>query len=209
LPENGAENIDKDTTIQWSCSDPDKDILRYDLYFGTSNPPPKYQSDIVDTVFSLASLEYQTTYFWYVVAKDWKESTVSPVWSFTTETGNQPPVAFAGRDTTVEAVSPLGAEVSLDGSGSSDPDNDALLFTWLEKGDTLSGPTPNALSNITLPLDRHAIQLVVSDQKGGYATDDVIWNVIDTVPPELHVSLVPDTLWPPNNKMVNITATIF
>ncbi|MFB3126132.1 MAG: hypothetical protein ACE1Z8_01495, partial [Candidatus Acidiferrales bacterium] len=48
---------------------------------------------------------------------------------------NQPPVAEAGSPQTVQSIGPEGAPVTLDGSGSSDPDGGALTFSW-------TGPFP-------------------------------------------------------------------
>ena len=39
-PMNGAVNQNINTTLSWSCSDPNGDPLTYDVYFGTSNNPP-------------------------------------------------------------------------------------------------------------------------------------------------------------------------
>ena len=38
--------------------------------------------------------------------------------------------------------------------------------------------------------------------------DTVEINVVDTNPPQLHVSVNPTVLWPPNNKMVRVTPTV-
>ena len=43
---------------------------------------------------------------------------------------NQPPLAAAGADQTVECTSPAGASFTLDGSGSSDPDANLALTSW-------------------------------------------------------------------------------
>ncbi len=92
---------------------------------------------------------------------------------------NQPPVANAGPDQTVECTSHSGASVTLDGSGSSDPDNDPLTYAWTWTGGTASGATPT----VTLPLGSHEVTLTVDDGKGGTATDVVVVNVVDTTPP--------------------------
>jgi len=82
---------------------------------------------------------------------------------------NQPPVANAGPDRTVGATSPAGALVTLNGTGSSDPDGDPLSFTWAGPFGTATGPTPT----VTIPRGTHTITLTVTDPHGASATDTV------------------------------------
>jgi hypothetical protein len=121
---------------------------------------------------------------------------------------NQSPIANAGDTQTIEAASPAGAEITFDGSESTDPDDDPLTYTWRENGEIIAGPTSSPTSCVTLTLGTHAIELTVADDKGGTDTHEVIINVQDTTPPEISVSVNPNLLWPPNRKMVDITATV-
>ena len=83
-------------------------------------------------------------------------------------TVNQAPVADAGSGQTVNAN--LGsAIVTLDGSGSSDPDGDPLTFTWTGPFGTVGGVSPT----VTLPGGVHTITLTVEDGRGGVDTDTV------------------------------------
>src|SRR5205807_9089305 len=91
------------------------------------------------------------------------------------ESANRPPIANAGTDRTVEAISPGGARVTLDGSTSSDPDGDPLTYTWTGPFGTVSGPKPM----VTLPLGTNMITLTVSDGIGGIATATVTISVVD------------------------------
>lgn len=121
---------------------------------------------------------------------------------------NTPPVANAGPDQTLECTSCCATEVALDGIGSCDPDADLLTYTWRENSDVIAGPTTESQSTVTLPLGEHLIELTVDDGKGGTDTDEVICNIVDTTPPDISVVLNPDELWPPNHKMVSITAAV-
>jgi Bacterial surface protein, Ig-like domain/FlgD Ig-like domain/FG-GAP repeat/K319L-like, PKD domain len=96
---------------------------------------------------------------------------------------NQPPVADAGSDQTVEGTSPAGALVTLDGTGSTDADNDQLTYIWRENGNIIAGPTLSATSTATLGFGSHTIELTVDDGKGGTDTDEALVNVVDTTPP--------------------------
>ncbi len=90
---------------------------------------------------------------------------------------NTPPTAHAGPDATYDA----GAQISLDGTGSSDPDGDSLTYQWQQ---VAGSPTVDfqtsanaSIVTFTAPTDlAHAVTLTfrlrVSD---GFAsdTDDV------------------------------------
>jgi hypothetical protein len=123
---------------------------------------------------------------------------------------NQPPDADAGPDQTVEGESYEGTEVTLDGSGSTDPDStpgtndDIVSFDWYE-GDILLGS--GEILNYTFPLGSHTITLVVTDSFGETDHDDATIVVQDTTPPDFMLSVTPNVLWPPNHKMVQIIPT--
>ncbi len=116
----------------------------------------------------------------------------------------RPPVANAGPDQTVSADTKCMAQVTLDGRGSSDPDDDPLTYTWTGAFGTVTGQTPI----VTLPLGTFKTTLTVDDGLGGTASDEVVITVRDTTPPMLSVALSSDTLWPPNHKLVPIAATV-
>ncbi len=127
-----------------------------------------------------------------------------------------PPAAVAGPGQLVECESAAGTLVTLDGSGSSDPNSspgtndDIVLFEWYE----LVGPTDELplgegeLLVTPLALGDHGIRLRVTDSYGNFDEDELWVTVQDSTPPELAVSLAPDTLWPPNHRMVQIDASL-
>jgi len=115
--------------------------------------------------------------------------------SFTVTQANHPPTANAGADQTVEMTGPSGASVTLNGSGSTDPDSDPLTYTWSESGSTIAtgvGPT------LTLAKGVHTITLTVDDGKGGTDTDDVQITVQDTTAPAF--GTLPDITVPPTSN---------
>jgi hypothetical protein len=117
---------------------------------------------------------------------------------------NQAPVANAGPDQASEVVFDCMTLVTLDGSGSSDDDGDLLGFNWTWKGGSATGDNPT----IQLPLGTHIITLFLDDGKGGTDSDTVNVTVIDTTPPQFSVSVSPDTLRPPNHKMVEVNVDV-
>ena len=98
---------------------------------------------------------------------------------------NRPPTANAGVDVTVAANAACTAAVTLNGSGSSDPDGDPLTYSWTGPFGSASAPNPT----VTLALGTSTIALTVDDGRGGHAADTVVVNVTDTTPPA--VSNVP------------------
>ncbi len=84
-PQDGSTDQSINSTLNWSCSDPENDPLTYDIYFGGVNPPAMVNSGQSDTSYNPGILNQNTTYYWKVVAHDLANTTEGPVWSFTTE----------------------------------------------------------------------------------------------------------------------------
>ncbi|MCD6333012.1 MAG: hypothetical protein J7L89_07040 [Bacteroidales bacterium] len=84
-PADGAKDLGVNTSISWDCVDPDGDMILYQVYYGTDNPPPVYLNNYTFNTFKPDRLAYGTTYYWKIKARDAKGHTVEgPVWSFST-----------------------------------------------------------------------------------------------------------------------------
>jgi hypothetical protein len=85
LPAHQATGVAINPQLAWQCSDPDGDSLTYDIYFGNQQAPPLADSNYHGCSYQPTGLEYETSYYWKVAAKD-NHGTVTqgPVWVFTT-----------------------------------------------------------------------------------------------------------------------------
>jgi hypothetical protein len=122
----------------------------------------------------------------------------------------QPPVANAGPDQTVECTGNAQAAVHLDGSASTDPNGDITLYEWFEHfglADQVLLGTGSTLT-VSLPVGVHTITLRVTDATGKTSTDEVVVQVVDTIPPIVDAHVTPSTLWPPNHKLVSVRANL-
>ena len=104
---------------------------------------------------------------------------------------NEPPIANAGPDITVEWVAE-GTSVTLDGSLSTDSSIYGLTYTWTGPFLEGSGTTTGIRPVVTLPsIGTSDIRLSVDDGTDGSADDWVTVNVVDTTAPTIVVNLVP------------------
>jgi hypothetical protein len=140
-----------------------------------------------DTSFTLTILGFQNSSGALVTQFISQEGGTNSVRLFATLEQNTRPVADAGTDQTVEQTGTL-TNVTLDGSGSSDPDGDALTYTWTGGG--LSGVS-GASPTVQLPAGSHTITLTVGDGELT-ATDTVQVTVQDTTDPTIAGSRTPD-----------------
>lgn len=91
---------------------------------------------------------------------------------------NQPPVANAGANQTVEC----GSMTRLDGSASSDPDGDPLTFEWRE-GTMVLGY--GSVLSVDLGLGSHTVTLTVKDSHDATADATLTVVVRDTTAPSV------------------------
>jgi len=99
-PSDNTSNVQVNTQLRWSCSDPDGDALAYDIYLDTRYPPALKIRDYASTTYNPGPLLYNTTYYWQVKARDENGAeNNSSIWSFktrvnTTNNETPPPPAY-------------------------------------------------------------------------------------------------------------------
>jgi hypothetical protein len=121
---------------------------------------------------------------------------------------NNPPVANAGPDQMIECD--RSGVVTLDGSASYDPDGDAITYEWKQvSGTAVTLAVSGAKAQFTAaPPGVYEFQLTVTDAYGASSTDNVVVTIKDTKPPVVTLEFNPNMLWPPNHKMMDISAMI-
>jgi hypothetical protein len=71
FPTNSSTNVSVFSSLSWSGGDPDGDNVTYDVYFGTTDSPPKVvnkQSNL--SYYPPETLSNNTVYYWKIVAWD-------------------------------------------------------------------------------------------------------------------------------------------
>lgn len=174
-------------------------VLTYSVVDGPQNGS---LSDIVDGKLTYTpNSDYNgPDSFTFKVNDGGKDSNVATV-SITVTAANDAPVADAGDDQTVECTN----SVTLDGTGSSDPEGDTpLSYEWREGANVLG---TGATLNVTLGSGPHVITLKVTDPGGASSEDTVNINVVDTIAPTLVSNGQTISLWPANKKLHTISVS--
>ena len=126
-PPDSAEDVDLNTNLLWSGGDPDGDDVSYNVYLGTSNPPPFV--DNTDTTYycPLNPLSHNTTYYWKIVAIDeYGLQTASPIWTFKTTLGNPPSKPESPNPG--DYATGIWLDTTLSWGESTDPDGDPVSY---------------------------------------------------------------------------------
>ena len=96
---------------------------------------------------------------------------------------NQPPIANAGEDITVEQETFDGTQVLLSGKNSTDPENDELIYSWTWDGGSAEGMEVSHL----FPHGTTEVRLTVTEKVlGKSSTDTVLVTVQDTTAPKIY-----------------------
>jgi len=189
-PTDGATDVSVDVDLSWTGGDPDEgDIVTYDVYFGITTSPQKILSNQSTTTHDHSTLDYDTTYYWKIVAWDNHDaSTSGPIWSFTTEstgnggnggnngnggngdgTTNQPPVANASAGEPYQGF--VNSEILFNGILSNDRDGFITSWHW-DFGDGTNGSGEITI-HVYSEIDIYTVTLTVTDDDGFTDTDTV------------------------------------
>ena len=198
VPTSGAVDVPVDADLTWSTSvDPESSAVVYDVYFGSSETPPRVLHGVAGTLFDPGKLSYGTTYHWMVTAQDVDGGrSEGALWSFTTEV-NEPPSAPTEPNPADGAMNaPLG--MNLTWADSDDPEGSAVTYdVYLGTSTT----PPLVAAALAAPLyDPEHLQhsrtyrwRVVAIDDGGRRTEGGLWafSTIGNEPPSAPASPTP------------------
>jgi hypothetical protein len=160
-------------------SDPDEDPITHQW----SGPAGITLSSTTASqpTFTAPEVEEDTDYTFTLVVNDGTEDSTPDQITVTVKHVNQPPVADAGSDQSVNE----GATVTLDGTGSSDPDDDPITYQWsVPAGITLSSTTASQPTFTAPEVEEdtdYTFTLVVNDGTEDSTPDQVTVTVKDVV----------------------------
>jgi hypothetical protein len=206
IPVNNSTNIDINTDLYWTCSDPDNDKLTYDVFFGKNNPPNQVISNQSKNFFNPGKMDYNTTYCWKIKAWDNKNTfNISPTWKFTTEPyipddhqndddskhhENNPPLANASASQNYGLV---GSSIQFNGSLSYDLDGFITNWYW-DFGDNTTG-NGEITQHIYSKEGNYNVILRVTDNDNATSTDNIIIQIKTfNIPPSKPVITGPHKL---------------
>jgi len=134
-PTNGSTNIPINKKLTWTGGDPNGDTVKYDVYFGLTNPPAKVSSNQSTTSYITGTMNQNTTYYWRIVSWDkFSAKTMGPLWQFKTlEAPNNPPY-------TPTITGPVKGNIKVDitfNVTSTDPESNQISF-YVDWGDNTS-----------------------------------------------------------------------
>jgi glutaredoxin len=137
-PKDGATGVDINKILSWTGGGSPGSTITYDVYFGTTNPPSIVSHNQSSTTYNPGTLNYETTYYWKIVAWDQDQNTAEgQIWHFATSVNpNHPP---STPTITGPAKGKPGTTYKFTISAT-DPDTVDTLYAFVDWGDnTTSG----------------------------------------------------------------------
>ena len=123
-PSDTATDVDIDANLDWNDS---SGATSYDVYFDTTSPTSMVGT-VADSSYDPGTLEYNTHYFWQIVAKNSCGNTPGPVWEFTTVSlPNEPPIIDSFTADPTSGPGPLTVDFTC---SAHDTDGDVVEYRW-------------------------------------------------------------------------------
>jgi hypothetical protein len=162
-PPNDATDQSTSPVLTWSAA---ANATSYDVYFGTSSPPP-FATNTTSTSYSPGTLTAGNTYYWQIFARNGAQAAPSATWSFTTQASTY---SISGQVTYVGSSSGVsGVAVTLSGTQNSATATDAngsYSFSGLPAGGNYM-VTPS-LSGYTFTPPSQTFNNLANDQTSNF-----------------------------------------
>jgi hypothetical protein len=184
-PYSGEDEVNLNVRLDWDAYDQDGDELTFDVYFKEEGESYELiANDITKEYLYVNGLDYETNYFWKVVASDDEYSTSGPIWTFETE---EEEIVEENHAPTINLLNPSNGEDDLDLSltlrwNGYDVDGDDLEYN-VYLGERLSG----VYEVLATGIDREYFHVngldyeteyswFITVNDGEYFVDSLIWN---------------------------------
>ncbi len=180
-PSDGATGASITQQLGWAaCTDPESDPVTYDVYFGTTTPPPSVATNRTQTSYNPGTLTFNQLYYWQIKSKDNHSNvTPGPIWSFRTVV-NQAPSAPTNPTPADDAVD-VQTNQNLSWTASTDPESDPVTYD-VYYGTTASPPvmavnrTATTYNAGTWNLTTHYYWKIVAKDGQGNETSSAVWD---------------------------------
>ena len=172
-PANAAANVSLSASLSWDAS---AGATSYDVYFGTSSPP-SFAVNTTATSYNPGTLAYDTTYSWYIVARNASGTSPSATWSFTTESS---PTALQFYPVApCRLVDTRGAAAGFNGiapfSGPSIPAGETLTIPVQSAAEASANTTPAPCGVIPSVAQAYSFNVTVVPHAGGAVDYVSLW----------------------------------
>jgi len=215
-PSDGETDVDVNSDLSWTCSDPDDDILTYDVYFGTSNPPQLMVNNQTGNYYDPGTMEVDTQYFWKIIAWDpYGTFNTSSIWSFTTGSEVNFPPDLPSDPSPEDGGTDVDIEQDLLWF-CSDPDGDNLTYdVYFEADDTTpdikvaDDQTINTFEPGSLHYSTTYYWKIVAKDEKGASTVGNIWSFTTIInePPATPIISGPSKGKPGENYYFDLVTT--
>ena len=184
-PTNGSTGLPVNLTLSW---EPAAGAAVYDVYFNGV-----YMGEEKDTNFTVSSLDYNTTYFWEVDAKNAGGLTAGDLWLLTTTNAPTAPPDKPQKPLPTDGLAGASTEAVLSWSPAANADSYVVMFDGAYMGSqtwTVFKPGP------LVPGKTYAWQVIAQNSAGTTASDKWSFTTMSSAAPALPgvpVNPVPST----------------